>query len=210
MMTVDLQSTKYSYHRCSRRTTILLPIIIVCVLLYNLQYCIITAFSSSSTTSATSMQRQSHSFALYDEPSNIEMETSTTHKQQQQQVEQTSSSSKPPWMKCINAVVPPHTTALNEAVSLTSNVTLSTANDLISMGAVWARMDTLSNDDILEQYYNNDNPSSANLKYADFPSGWGSGNENDELCNVSKRGNDIIVVGEDDDSKQGWEWSESF
>ena len=82
--------------------------------------------------------------------------------QRQQQEEQTSRSSKPPWMKCINAVVPPHTTALNEAVSLTSNVTLSTANDLISMGAVWARMDTLSNDDILEQYYNNDNPSSAN------------------------------------------------
>ena len=203
MMTVDLQSTKYSYHRCSRRTTILLPIIIVCALLYNLQYCIIAAFSSSSTTSAISMQRQSHSFALYDEPSNIEMETSTTHmeqqQQQQQQLEQTSSSSKPPWMKCINAVVPPHITALNEAVSLTSNVTLSTANDLISIGAVWARMDTLSNDDILEQYYNNDNPSSANLKYADFPSGWGSGNENDELYNVGKQGNDIIVVGEDDD-----------
>ena len=141
MMTVDLQSTKYSYHRCSRRTTILLPIIIVCALLYNLQYCIIAAFSSSSTTSAISMQRQSHSFALYDEPFNIEMETSTTHmeqqQQQQQQLEQTSSSSKPPWMKCINAVVPPHTTALNEAVSLTSNVTLSTANDLISMGAGW-------------------------------------------------------------------------
>ena len=31
----------------------------------------------------------------------------------------------------------------------------------------------------------------------------GSGNENDELCNVSKRGNDIIVVGEDDDSDDG-------
>ena len=72
-------------------------------------------------------------------------------------------------------------------------------------------MDTLSNDDILEQYYNNDNPSSANyLKYPAFRVGGVVGNENDELYDVGKRGNDIIVVGEDDDSKQGWEWSESF
>ena len=197
MMMTELQSTK-CYHRSSR--TVLLPIIIACTLLYNLQYCIITAFSSSSTTTTICKQKQSqHSFALYDvEQSNIDIETSTLMEQQKEGQTSSSSGSKPAWMKCINAVVPPHTTALNEAVSITSNVTLSKANDLISIGAVWARMDTLSNDDILEQYYSSDNPSSANLKYADFPSGWGSGNENDELYNVGKQGNDINVADEED------------
>jgi len=87
----------------------------------------------------------------------------------------------PPWMKCINAVVPPKIRALNEAVSIVANVTRAEANDLIEMGAVWARMDTLNEEDVLEQYYETSS-SSASLNYADLPSGWGSGSENDELA----------------------------
>jgi len=82
-------------------------------------------------------------------------------------------------MKCINAVVPPNVRALNEAVSMVANVSPSEANELIEMGAVWAKMETLTGDDVIGQYY--ETPSSANMKYADLPSGWGSGSENDEL-----------------------------
>lgn len=86
--------------------------------------------------------------------SDVEVETST-----QTSTTTTTKHQKPKWMKCINAVVPPRTTALNEAVSQTANVSLETANELISMGAVWAKMDTLTDDEVLEQYYDN-NPSS--------------------------------------------------
>lgn len=86
----------------------------------------------------------------------------------------------PPWMKCINAVVPPNVRALNEAVSIVANVTREEANELIEMGAVWAKMETLTDDDVLDQYYG-EGSSSALIKYADLPSGWGSGSENDEL-----------------------------
>ena len=91
-------------------------------------------------------------------------------------------------MKCINAVVPPNVRALNEAVSLTANVTLDAANQLIEIGAVWAKMETLTDDDVLDQYYEGSNPSSASLKYADLPSGWGSGSENDELYDPTTNG----------------------
>lgn len=84
-------------------------------------------------------------------------------------------------MKCINAVVPPGVRALNEAVSLVAGVSRSEANDLIEIGAVWARMETLTDDDVLDQYYYGS--SSASIRYADLPSGWGSGIENDELYN---------------------------
>eukprot|EP00571_Detonula_confervacea_P013474 CAMPEP_0172305782 /NCGR_PEP_ID=MMETSP1058-20130122/7008_1 /TAXON_ID=83371 /ORGANISM="Detonula confervacea, Strain CCMP 353" /LENGTH=500 /DNA_ID=CAMNT_0013017489 /DNA_START=165 /DNA_END=1664 /DNA_ORIENTATION=- len=91
---------------------------------------------------------------------------------------------KPPWMKCINSVVPANVRALNEAVAMVANVTRSEANELIEMGAVWAKMDTLTGDDVMGQYY--EAPSSASMKYADLPSGWGSGKEYDELYNVDK------------------------
>jgi 23S rRNA-/tRNA-specific pseudouridylate synthase len=93
---------------------------------------------------------------------------------------------KPLWMKCINAVVPPNTRALNEAVAIIANISRSEANDLIEIGAVWARMDTLTEDDVLGQYYDDDttgSSSSASIQYADLRSGWGSGDVNDELYN---------------------------
>ncbi len=82
---------------------------------------------------------------------------------------------KPLWMKCINAVVPSKVTALNEAVAMVANVSREEANNLIEMGAVWAKMELLTDDDVLDQYYGSDY--SANIQYADFPSGWGSGND---------------------------------
>jgi len=89
---------------------------------------------------------------------------------------------KPPWMRCINAVVPPNVRALNEAVSIVANVSRSEANELVEMGAVWAKMETLTDDDVVGQYYETGaSSSSASIRYADFPSGWGSGSENDEL-----------------------------
>ena len=86
----------------------------------------------------------------------------------------------PPWMKCVNAPVPPHVRALNEAVSTVANVTLCQANELIERGAVWARMETLDEDDVLGQYDGSGGGGGAALRYADLPSGWGSGSENDE------------------------------
>ena len=87
----------------------------------------------------------------------------------------TNTPQKPLWMKCINAVVPSKVTALNEAVAMVANVSREEANNLIEMGAVWAKMDLLTDDDVLDQYYGSDY--SANIQYADFPSGWGAGND---------------------------------
>ncbi|KAL7535752.1 hypothetical protein ACHAWF_005259 [Thalassiosira exigua] len=98
-------------------------------------------------------------------------------------------SGAPPWMRCVNAPVPPNVRALNEAVSLLANVTLCQANELVETGAVWARMENLDEDDVLDQYYGGGGAgSSAALRYADLPSGWGSGSENDELNNSNGDG----------------------
>lgn len=80
---------------------------------------------------------------------------------------------KPPWMKCINAVVPPNIRVLNEAVSKIADVTPEEATKLIEIGAVWAKMETLTDDDIMDQYY--DSGKSAAIQYGDLPSGWGAG-----------------------------------
>jgi Pseudouridylate synthases, 23S RNA-specific len=83
---------------------------------------------------------------------------------------------RPPWMKCVNGIAS-KTGPLNEAVSKIANVSLSQANDLIEIGAVWARMDVLTQEDILSQYQS---PSTnhkgtktnadARLQYGDLPS----------------------------------------
>ena len=80
---------------------------------------------------------------------------------------------KPPWMKCINAVVPPNIRVLNEAVSKIADVSPEEATKLIEIGAVWAKMETLTDDDIMDQYYDSGN--SAAIQYGDLPSGWGAG-----------------------------------
>lgn len=103
----------------------------------------------------------------------------------------------PLWMKCINAVVPSNIRALNEAVSIIANISRSEANELIEIGAVWARMDTLTEEDILGQYNDETSSSSssssldgggssASIQYADFRAGWGSGDINDELYDENR------------------------
>jgi len=72
---------------------------------------------------------------------------------------------------CVTGISPPWETALNEAVSRIANVTLEEANDLVEIGAVWAKIDVMTEDDILAQYEND-----SEELYADLPQGWGSGN----------------------------------
>lgn len=74
----------------------------------------------------------------------------------------------------ITGISPSRETSLNEAVvSVIDNsnhdeaITLAEANQLISIGAVWAKMDILTEDDILAQYYGNGNEE----LYADLPKG---------------------------------------
>jgi 23S rRNA-/tRNA-specific pseudouridylate synthase len=69
---------------------------------------------------------------------------------------------------CITGISPPKETPLNEAVARIADISLEEANELVKLGAVWARMETLSEDDILAQY---DNGFDQEL-YADLPKGW--------------------------------------
>ncbi len=95
---------------------------------------------------------------------------------------------RPKWMNCINGIAP-RTGSLNEAVSKIADVTLDQANDLISIGAVWAKMDVLTEGEVLDQYYGGASDN-AKIAYADLPSGWhsdrsdpyreGGGNDDEE------------------------------
>mmetsp|Transcript_15801 Transcript_15801/g.34199 ORF Transcript_15801/g.34199 Transcript_15801/m.34199 type:complete len:485 (+) Transcript_15801:203-1657(+) len=72
---------------------------------------------------------------------------------------------------CITGISPAWETALNEAVSRLANVTLEQANELVEIGAVWAKIDLMTEDDVLAQYDNGNEE-----LYADLPQGWGNGN----------------------------------
>jgi 23S rRNA-/tRNA-specific pseudouridylate synthase len=105
---------------------------------------------------------------------------------------------------CIVGISPPKMTSLNEVVSKIANISLEDANALIDIGAVWGKMDTLSEEDLLGQYYGSGGSdtgggggSSSNIVdeyapdysgsstqqtqrrsqqlYADLPKGWGAG-----------------------------------
>ena len=70
---------------------------------------------------------------------------------------------------CVTGVAP-KTGPLNEAVARVANLdSLEVANDLIAIGAVWARMDALTEEDVLRQY-DNDSDFDANARsiYADL------------------------------------------
>lgn len=56
---------------------------------------------------------------------------------------------------------------LNEEVARLADISLEQANELIQIGAVWARMDTLSQEDLLTQY-DGSSPASANILYSDY------------------------------------------
>jgi 23S rRNA-/tRNA-specific pseudouridylate synthase len=67
---------------------------------------------------------------------------------------------------------------LNEQVARIANVTLEKASELIDMGAVWARMEALTEEDLVNQY---SEPDDALTQFADLPKGWGSGQwDNDD------------------------------
>ncbi len=158
-----------------------------------------TAFYSSSRTSNTESTLNSSikpdSFDEDDDGDDDDDDDDDDATSQQPQ----KSPSPPLWMKCITAVVPPNVRALNEAVSIIANISRSEANELIEIGAVWARMDTLTEEDILGQYYDDNTAtttSSSSLKYADFRAGWGSGDVNDEFYNIVNDKNSSSIESE--------------
>jgi 23S rRNA-/tRNA-specific pseudouridylate synthase len=120
-------------------------------------------FSYQTTFAKLFMQSDSSTHNILHEKSL----DSTNSKQEEEERD----TSKPKWMQCINGVAP-KTGPLNEAVSRVANVTLTQANDLIEIGAVWAKMDTLTQDDIMSQYHSSSSAQyDAKLLYSDLPSG---------------------------------------
>jgi hypothetical protein len=71
---------------------------------------------------------------------------------------------------------------LNEEVSRLVSVSLEDANELIKIGAVWARMETLTEHDLLSQYDKNDfggsTVTSMSILYSDLPSSSSSSSNN--------------------------------
>ena len=81
---------------------------------------------------------------------------------------------RPKNTRCVKGVVS-RTCPLNQEVARLANVSLEEANELIDLGAVWARMETLSEEDVLSQYDSvQGGLASTTAKYADLP-GRGSG-----------------------------------
>ncbi|KAI2500880.1 RNA pseudouridylate synthase [Fragilaria crotonensis] len=77
--------------------------------------------------------------------------------------------------RCVKGVAA-RTCPLNQEVARLANVTLAEANALIDIGAVWARMEVLTEDDLLAQYDDfSGTTSGMSTEYSDLPKGWGSG-----------------------------------
>ena len=76
--------------------------------------------------------------------------------------------------RCVNGIAA-RTCPLNQEVARIANVTLEDANALIDIGAVWARMEVLTEGNLLDQYNNGFSTSSMSTEYSDLPKGWGSG-----------------------------------
>jgi len=111
---------------------------------------------------------QQHSIPSSSSSSQLQSQASDT-------VEEDATTKAPIWMKCINSIVP-RTGPLNEAVSKITGESLTHANYLIEIGAVWARMDVLTEEEILNQY-SYDSSSSRNfaqVQYSDLATGWHS------------------------------------
>lgn len=92
-------------------------------------------------------------------------------------------------IKCIHGVAR-REGPLNEAVQLVANITLEQANHLIAIGAVWARMEGLSQQDIIDQYYDDlgsrelyadlDDSGSIDVNFNSENSHYNGDNEDDE------------------------------
>jgi len=98
--------------------------------------------------------------------------------QQQRQSQQPSATEQPseastvaPLIRTKRAVkgVSSKSGPLNEEVARIADISLEDANELIKIGAIWARMDTLSEEDLLAQY-DEGSASSASLLYSDYGS----------------------------------------
>ena len=96
---------------------------------------------------------------------------------------------EPKPLKYMNGIAV-RTGPLNEAVSKVASVSLERANELISIGAVWAKMDFITEEEVLAQY-DTEEPAGANIKYADLPKGWHGA----RLDNIGK------VDGDNEDGK---------
>ena len=82
---------------------------------------------------------------------------------------------------CITGVSPARETPLNEVVARIANVSLDEANELVKIGAVWARIESLTEEDILSLYEFED----PNVEiYGDLPKGWGGGDYKEDSENV--------------------------
>lgn len=76
-------------------------------------------------------------------------------------------------VRCIKGVAS-RTCPLNEEVARLASMSLKEANELIELGAVWARIETLSEEDALSQYEQFGlGTLSTSAQYADLPRGWG-------------------------------------
>lgn len=114
-------------------------------------------FQSTSTSASTFLSSSQES---------LDVDTETESEDDENTYE------KPQWQNCVNAIAA-KSGSLNEVVSKLADVSLAQANDLIAIGAVWAKMDVLTESEILTQYYKVANDD-AKIEYADLPAGWHS------------------------------------
>ena len=126
-----------------------------------------------------------------EEETNEEQHSEPTNEQHRQEEKEDEIIPLPQRFRCLKGVAA-KTGPLNKEVARLAEVSLEDANKLIDIGAVWARMDRLTEDDLLMQY--DETPSvgptftSSSLsstEYADLPKGWGAGhawegNDNNE------------------------------
>ena len=78
-------------------------------------------------------------------------------------------------VRCIKGVAS-KTCPLNQEVARIANISLQEANELIDIGAIWARIETLSEEDALSQYEQfglGGGTFATSAQYADLPRGWG-------------------------------------
>lgn len=88
--------------------------------------------------------------------------------------------------------VAPRSGPLNEAVTEIANLTsFEEANYLIDIGAVWAKMETLTEEEILDLYDSGSGmESSSKALYADLPKGWGDAATDTHDSSSSSTNND--------------------
>jgi hypothetical protein len=123
--------------------------------------------------------------------SSVQSDETEKRGDESEQQKQEGSYQKPKWMKCINGVAP-KTGSLNEIVSNVADVSLEQANYLIAIGAVWAKMDAPTTDELLDQY-NFKNVIDPKVLYSDLPKGWKNRNSDDNISDMYNAENDEEV-----------------